>query len=79
MGEPCACLTEEAQGLIATCPSRGGDCQPLSRLRAELRPQTCSFVVYRLLIDALARCSARAMPNRCPTAPRTRAATFAVA
>ena len=26
-GEPCACLTEEAQGLIATCPSRGGDCQ----------------------------------------------------
>ena len=49
-GEPCACLTEEVQGLIATCPSQGGDCQPLSSSSHKMR-NTRPRVVYRPPID----------------------------
>ena len=56
-GEPRACLTEEVQGLIATCPSRGGDCQRLelktSHAASQAPPGPCSNVVYRQHIDVL--------------------------
>ena len=72
-------LRKKLQGLIATCPSCGGDCQRLQRLAVS--PSICttprSNVVYRILIDPIfsslpfqsipTRLPARAAPSSCTT------------